>query len=88
MGNKKHQFTLHGGRQYEYWRGVVSGLMYAFGNMTGERFSWIWGYDEDGWQSYTCKIECSEELFVKIKEYISQTIHTYIFEEDKNGSGE
>ena len=77
----EYRFTLHELKQCDFWRGAVSGAMWAFGKTLpdGECFRWWWGY-EDGQQSWTCKLECSAEQFKKIKEYIDYVIPGEVFD--------
>lgn len=83
MGKKKvYRFTLIAWKQADYWRGAVSGAMWAFGRtLPAEKsFSWWWGY-ENGQQSWTCKVECIDyELFSEIKKYIDNVIPGDVFD--------
>ncbi len=79
---EKHNFTLHWRKQDEFWRGAITGAMWAFGSTLpdGESFRWWWESVYTNYQKWTCTVECSEELFIKIREYIDSVIPGSVFE--------
>lgn len=81
MEKKRYRFTLHERKHGDFWRGAVSGAMWAFGRTLpdGESFRWWWVADGSGQESWACELECSAEQFEKIKEYIDNTIPGTVF---------
>jgi hypothetical protein len=78
---EKHNFTIHERKQGEFWKGAITGAMWAFGSTlpNGESFKWWWESVYANFQEWTCTVECSEEMFVKIKEYIDNIIPGTVF---------
>lgn len=80
MENIKHTFRIAERKQNEFWRGAITGVMYAFGSTSEEEFRWWWLLDDGGRIGFECTLECSSDLFTKIVEYINGVIPGDVFE--------
>ena len=77
-----HKFTISPNKQDEFWRGAITGAMWAFGNTLpeGKNFKWWWEGAYTNFKRWTCAVECSKDMFIRMKEYINNIIPGTVFE--------